>query len=400
MRINRPPVSAGIDILLAAPPAWKVKKIGLVTNHAAVTSQFHPFRIALLEAGFNLVKLFSPEHGLTICGADGQPMQDGQDTLTGLPVISLYGPRLAPAREDLEDLDLILFDIPDIGSRFYTYLWTMTYVMEACASCNKPFVVADRPNPLSGNFGLVEGPLLDELSCSSFIGRWRMPIRHSCTLGELAIYFSAIRKINAPPEVIPCKNWSRSMFYPDWSPSFVPTSPAIPDFESALLYPGLCLLEATNLSEGRGTSTPFRVAGAPWMQAEETARLFNKIVGNGRQESVYARPVDFTPTEGKYALQKCRGIMLHIRDHHAFHPVRTGWLLIRLIKDLHPGLFEWAAYPTQVNPSGKKHLDLLTGLPDAERLFESDPAGMFSEIKKYTSAGQWQDMIRPYLLYS
>jgi uncharacterized protein YbbC (DUF1343 family) len=360
------------------------------------------------------VKLFSPEHGLSAGGADGQPIQDGRDTLTGLPVVSLYGPRLTPSREDLENLDLVLFDIPDLGCRFYTYLWTMTYVMEACASYNKLFVLADRPNPLSGDFGLAEGPLLEELSCSSFIGRWSIPVRHSCTLGELAIYFSATGKINGSPEVIPCKNWNRPMFYPDWASSFVPTSPAIPGFESALLYPGLCLLEATNLSEGRGTSTPFRVAGAPWMQAEKTATLFNKLVAghagsresgkdamdNGDQESVYARPVSFTPAEGKYASQMCEGVMLHIRDLRVFHPVRIGWLLIRLIKDLHPGLFGWATYPTQVNPSGKKHLDLLTGLPDAERLFESDPADMLSEIKKHTSASQWQDMVRPYLLYS
>ncbi len=448
------PVLSGIDILLASPPAWKSKKIGLVTNHAAVTHTFRPARIALMEAGFNLVKLFSPEHGLDVSGADGQLIHDGYDPLTGLPVVSLYGPKLAPAREDLENLDLVLFDIPDVGSRCYTYLWTMTYVMEACASYNKLFILADRPNPLSGIPGLSEGPMLDEMSCSSFIGRWRLPVRHSCTLGELAIYFCDTRKIDCSLEVVPCVNWSRSMFYPDWSVSFVPTSPAIPAFESALLYPGLCFLEATNLSEGRSTSIPFRVAGAPWMQAEKTAELFNIMVAahagkggpdygaegsgtrsggtesigtggggiescaiggggaggseiggggagsSGNETAVVARVIDFTPAEGKYAAQKCKGVMLHVLNLQTFYPVRAGWLLLRLIKDLHPDLFEWAHYPTQVNPSGKKHLDLLTGLPNAEELFESNQTAKPAEIEKYTTPGEWQDMIRPYLIYS
>lgn len=423
-------IQFGIDILLENPPQWRNHRIGLVTNHAACTTNFIPSRKALLEAGFHIVKLFSPEHGLDTTGADGHEMQGGTDPLTGLPVISLYGRKLAPAKEDLSDIDLVLFDIPDVGCRFYTYLWTMTHVMEACASYDKPLIIADRPNPLSGRLDLAEGPLLDEAHCSSFIGRWKIPVRHSCTLGELAAYFCAeqlrvgrndgvycasLPLSDAAPQdggtgasltIIPCRNWRRPMFYPEWNTSFVPTSPAIPTFESALLFPGLGLLEATNISEGRGTATPFRMAGAPWMDEVRTAAIFNATLSNSAMPSgVTARPVVFTPTEGKFARQKCRGIMLHVSDPTVFRPVMTGWLLIRIIKGLHPDSFAWAPYPTFVNRAGARHLDLLTGLPDAESLFGtadlSKPVSTATgrEIQNYTGTGNWAESIAPYLLY-
>jgi len=372
----------GIDVLLGQQPHWKSKRIALVTNHAATTGRFVPSRIALLQQGFNIVKLFSPEHGLDTTGADGHAMGNSLDTLTQLPVISLYGDKLAPSREDLADIDLVLFDIPDVGSRFYTYLWTMSHVLEACAAFDLPFIIADRPNPLSGNLQLAEGPMLDETHCSSFIGRWSTPVRHSCTLGELARYFNSSRGINCRLEIIPCLNWNRKMFYADWNHSFVPLSPAIPTFESALLYPGLCFLEATNCSEGRGTATPFRTAGAPWLQANETARLFNNITRN----SVHARPVN-------------NGVMLHVSDPFNFLPVTTGWLLIRIIKELHPNDFKWATYPTHVNPTGKKHLDLLSGILNSEVLFDVDLFDFGDVLKKHIVLNDWALRIQPYLIY-
>ena len=169
-------IKFGVDILLQISPIWKNKRIGLVTNIAAVTNNNLPTREALLKNNFTISKLFSPEHGLDIVGADGHEIKDGIDELTGLPIISLYSNKLAPTKEDLEDIDIILFDIPDIGSRFYTYLWTMTYVMEACALHNKPLVILDRPNPIGGDINKAEGPMLDEINCPSFIGRWDIPV--------------------------------------------------------------------------------------------------------------------------------------------------------------------------------------------------------------------------------
>ena len=192
----------GIDILLKQNPSWKKKRIGLVTNHAATTNKLIPSRKALLDKGFNIIKLFSPEHGLDVKGADGAKMKDGIDTLTNLPVISLYNRKLAPGKKDLMDIDIILFDIPDIGCRCYTYLWTMTYVAEACAKHKKKLIILDRPNPVSGNLQLAEGPILDEKKCASFIGRWDIPLRHSCTLGELALYFNQSKNIHADIEII------------------------------------------------------------------------------------------------------------------------------------------------------------------------------------------------------
>jgi uncharacterized protein YbbC (DUF1343 family) len=391
-------IQYGIDVLLKQDPEWKRLKIGLVTNHAATTSSFVPSRVALLQHDFNIVQLFSPEHGLDTTGADGHAMGNATDPLTGLPVISLYGHKLAPAQTDLAGIDVMLFDIPDVGSRFYTYLWTLTHVMEACAAFNIPLIIADRPNPLSGNLSLAEGPVLDEANCSSFIGRWSIPLRHSCTLGELAGFFNETRSINCSLNVIACLHWRREQFFPDWSQSFVPLSPAITNFESALLYPGLCFLEATNISEGRGTATPFRIACTPWLQADKTAQLFNALVPTVAGK-VYARPIVFTPIEGKYATQKCNGIMLHVTDPSAFLPVAAGLLLIRIIKELHRAEFAWATYPTHVNPSGKKHLDLLSGIQHAEQLFDSPLAAFTNELKTYTTPGDWVVRVQSFLMY-
>ncbi len=397
-------VQYGIDRLIAASPPWKNQRIALVTNYAATTAHFQPSAPALIEHGFNLVRLFSPEHGLNNRGADGHAMQDGMDTRTGLPVISLYGDKLMPAAEDLADIDIVLFDIPDLGVRFYTFLWTLTHVMEACALYDKTLILLDRPNPLSGIPLLAEGPMLDESSCGSFIGRWDLPVRHSCSLGELAAYFNAIRGIHCRLELISCINWSRSQFYTDHHHSFVPTSPAITHFESALLYPALCFLEATNICEGRGTPIPFRMAGTPWMNPQKTADLFNDsftvfTLTGAKTASVYARPMDFTPAEGKYAGQVCRGIMLHVNIPAAFLAVSAGLLLVKLIKDIHPDHFGWAPYPTHVNTTGARHLDLLTGIRDSENLFELPLAGFILEIKNACSAGDWMKKIGPFLLY-
>lgn len=388
-------VQFGIDKLLAQAPSWKTQRIGLVTNNAALTSAFVPSRKALLAQQYNLVKLFSPEHGLDTTGPDGHFMRNGNDTLTGLPVVSLYGHKLMPDKEDLEDIDVLLLDLPDVGSRFYTYLWTLTYVLEASALFNKPLIVLDRPNPLSGNLLLAEGPLLDEETASSFIGRWQMPVRHSCTLGELALYFNAVKQIGCPLQVIPCEGWYRDLLHPDWSTSFVPASPAINCFEATLLYPGLCLLEATNISEGRGTAVPFRVAGTPWLRSGEITTLFNKNI----DDDVVAREVDFVPEAGRYTGQSCKGLMLHVTGPCNFRPVRAGLLLLKLIRDTHAGAFEWAPYKTHVNGTGENHLKLLTGKQDAGQMFELLLPDFMRGLNAFTNTGEWAAMVGPYLLY-
>lgn len=387
-------VGFGIDVLLSEQPFWKEQSIGMITNEAATTNVLIPSRQALLNAGFNIKKLFSPEHGLDIRGADGHPIKDGNDQLTGLPVLSLYGERLAPTAQHLADIDLLVFDVPDIGSRFYTYLWTLTHIIEAAATFNKKLIILDRPNPISGNFQLCEGPMLDEAN-SSFIGRWPMPIRHSCTLGELALYFNSVRNIGAAIEVIRCKNWQRTMFQPDWGVDFVATSPAIQSFQSMLLYPGLCLLEATNISEGRGTPFSFESAGSPWLQADVLADMLNNMSGG----EMAASSIQFTPAHSKFENELCHATSMVVDDRSCFNAVMNGMILIKLIKSLHPSQFSWATYPTSVNPSGKGHLDKLTGISNSEAIFDLPIPAFMAAVTKYTRCKEWEIAISPFLLY-
>ena len=357
-------IQFGIDNLLLQNPLWKKQRIALVNNHAATTNQLIPSRLALLNNGFNIVHLFSPEHGLDVKGADGSFIHDGIDALTQLPIISLYGSKLQPSAEDLQNIDIVLFDIPDIGCRYYTYLWTLTHVLEACAKHKKQMIVLDRPNPISGMIDLAEGPMLDEASCSSFIGRWTTPLRHSCTVGELALYFNTIKQVHANLEIIKCSNWNRNQFQPNWNIDFVPTSPAIKNFNAALLYPGLGLLEATNISEGRGTNQSFEIAGAPWLDASLVCSLFNQI-----QDDVLLTENQFTPTDSKFKNELCNGVQFKIKNTTNYQPVFTALLFIKLVKDAHPQYFQWKPYPTNVNPTGTQHLDKLLGIPNTEAMF-------------------------------
>jgi uncharacterized protein YbbC (DUF1343 family) len=386
----------GVDSILQEPPAWKTARIGLVTNQAATTATGIPSRKALLDAGFGIQKLFSPEHGLEVTGADGHRMKDGTDTLTGLPVISLYNTKLAPDAADLAGLDYVVFDVPDVGSRFYTYLWTMTHVMEACAKARIPLVILDRPNPISGNLLLAEGPMLEEAQ-SSFIGRWPIPIRHSCTLGELAYYFNKNRQINVNLLVVKCRDWKRTDFLSDWHLPFIPTSPAIRSYESMLLYPGLCLLEATNLSEGRGTMQSFTAVGAPWLRHEELAGEINRLFA----AEIRCETASFTPDNihVKFHEKRCKAIIFNVIDPESFKPVFFGTILIRLLRDMHPAQFRWQPYITMVNPTGKNHLDKLLGITGAEALMDLPMQNFIATITRLTSCREWAQEIGPYLLY-
>ena len=384
----------GIDQLLLSNPSWKHQRIALVTNEAATTYNGIASRKALQDIGFNLVKLFSPEHGLSAKGADGEAIHDGIDELTDLPIISLYGTKLAPTAIDLSNVDLIIFDIPDVGVRFYTYLWTLTYVMESCAINKKKLVVLDRPNPLSGNMQLAEGPFLDDLS-SSFIGRWSIPIRHSCTLGELARYFNATQHLQVDLEIIACSNWKRDFFEPDWKLPFVGTSPALQSYESILLYPALCFLEATNISEGRGTEEAFQIIGAPWLKHTAISMQLNNLLA----EEIYSEPIAFLPVEAKYVGEQCNGIRIKVKNYKEFKPVYMGLLLLKLLKEMHPNNFKWNNYKTNVNPLGEKHLDKLIGIANSEALFELPFPTFLKTITKLTSPSNWESTIDNFLLY-
>jgi len=387
-------ISFGIDEIIHQNPSWKTKRIGLVTSNAATTNNGALSRTALLQAGFNIVLLFSPEHGITATAPDGEAQQNSIDPITGLSVVSLYGPRCMPTTQDLENIEIVLFDIPDIGARFYTYLWTLTYVLEACALNKKECIVLDRPNPVSGNFDAAEGPFLEDTT-SSFIGRWNIPIKHSCTLGELALYFNGTKKLSANLTVIPVKNWDRDSFVSAWGTDFVATSPAIQNHNSMLLYPGLCLLEATNISEGRGSQYSFETAAAPWMQTNEITSFINQSFG----DEIKASGISFTPTSGKYANTLCKGIHFEVIDPAYYKPVFFCLLLLHIIRAKHPQHFLWEPYKTAVNPSGENHLDKLLGINNAQKLFDLTLPQFVATCTKITHTPNWQEQMIPYLLY-
>lgn len=380
-------IKTGIDILAARSPSSQ--RIGLVTNEAAQSSSGIRSRVHLLDAGFKVVTLFSPEHGLPATGIDGAWQQDTTDTVTGLPVISLYGDRLAPAAQDLTGIDLVVFDVPDVGCRFYTYLWTLTYVMEACAASGKGLLVLDRPNPIGADLSMAEGPLLDEKHCSSFIGRWPVPVRHSCTLGELARYFAATRLPDLQLEVVPVENWDRRQGAQAAGWHFRSTSPAIHNEETALLYPGTGLLEGITVSEGRGTDKPFRQFGAPWIQAGVLRDAFKLLSLPG----IEAAAVGFTPTEGFYCNKHCEGLVLSVVDKAVFRPVLTGIALLQLLLRTYPAQVKERLYPTVANPSGALHLDKLLGIPNA---FNHLQSGLPVDTQ---IAGSWEKEITKHLLY-
>ena len=368
----------------------------MVTNDAArlAADANRLSRVALLDAGVPIVRLFSPEHGLSAAGDDGAPAPDGTDPRTGLPVVSLYGERLAPTRASLADLDLVLFDIPDVGARFYTYLWTLSHVMESCAQAGTPLVVLDRPNPLGGDLDAAEGPMLDEEHCASFVGRWAIPIRHSLTFGELARYWQRTRIRGLALHVVACDGWRRRHRWPSLSLPWVRTSPAMVSFDSALLYPGTCLFEGTTLGVGRGTNAPFRRIVAPWLRPEVVAaEVHDPTVRLSRGHVV--------PDQPPYAGVPCASLEIEVLDEGRVRPVALALSLLAAIMRTHRARFAWAPYPTAANPSGADHFARLAGPRDIAPFLEAlGGAPSPSEIARWTDVGRWPDAVREMLLYA
>lgn len=371
----------GIDQLLFQDPSWKHERLGMLTNDAAKTWDGVSSRKALKEKGFNIVTLFSPEHGIDTNGKDGALMMDHIDPITQLPIISLYGNKFAPEANDLEDIDTLLFDVPDAGTRFYTFLWSMSYFIEAAAKFNKKIVILDRPNPLSGNFDLVEGPMLD-LEVSSFIGRFSIPVKHQSTFGELALYFNEKNNWHADLEILQCTGWKRGYTFFDWGLPWVKTSPAIQNFESCLLYPGLCFFEATNVSIGRDTKYSFEWIGAPWLKVDTLTAIVNQVLGDD---------LKFEPLNN--------AIRLKVKEPNNYKAVMNGLILLKLIKDIHPNEFKWAPYPTEHNKSGDNHLSKLLGIPNAEQLFELSLKDWLQQMSKLLRVNNWHQAMEPFLLY-
>lgn len=336
------PVLSGLDRLERdgfAPLAGK--RIGLVTNHTALTRDGrHIADVLAAEKKFQLVALFGPEHGVRGQLEAGAQLDHERDPRTGVPVHSLYGATNKPTPEMLAGIDLLIFDIQDVGARFYTYISTLFYCQEAAAELGIPFMVLDRPNPIGGE--IIEGPIL-ELAHRSFVGIHELPIRHGMTIGELARLFNGegwlAGGVRADLSVIPLENWRREMPYDATGLPWIKPSPNMTSPQTAVLYPGTCLVEATNLSEGRGTSAPFEQIGAPWL---DHAALCEKL----RAAAIAGLAVDtvsFTPvaipgvaTGNKHQGRQCRGVALRVTEPRTFQAVEAGLQLLRAVQVLHP----------------------------------------------------------------
>jgi uncharacterized protein YbbC (DUF1343 family) len=294
---------------------------------------------------------------------------------------------MSPSETDMQDIDMLLFDIPDIGCRFYTYLWTMSYVMEACAAYNKPFMLLDRPNPIGALLDMAEGPMMDEKACSSFIGRWNIPLKHSCTLGELALYFAATRFPSLQIEVLRVNNYHRHQTaIHDFT--FIPTSPAIQHIHTALLYPGTGLLEGIQVNEGRGSNKPFEQFGAPWIREEELCKVLSD-----RIKHAVVTPVQYVPVSGQYANELCKGVSLSIIHPAKFKAVSTGIAILQTLIQLFPKETKERLYITNANPGGNKHLDKLLGFENALVYLKKE------HLLEIDVSESWQQIIQPYLLY-
>ena len=342
------------------------KRVGVVTNHSAILPNNVHLVDSLIALRIDVTVLFSPEHGIRGEISDGSKIVSSTDDKTGIPIFSLYGSTKKPTKEMLNNIDIILFDIQDIGARFYTYISTLYYILQSAAENNLPVVVLDRPNPVNGL--RVGGPVLD-LNYSSFIGIAPIPVMHGLTIGELAELFVNENFITtgSKPEltVIKMKGWKRNYYWDDMDREWIPTSPNIPKFETSLIYPGTCFIEGTNVSEGRGTDDPFLTIGAPFINSAELIDRLTSLQIAG----IEFFPSSFTPvnlkekaTHPKYEGINCDGVKFMITDKKKFNAVEFGVYLIYSLIKLYPDNFKFREnYFDKLAGTDKLRKDLLAG---------------------------------------
>ncbi|MCL5282699.1 MAG: DUF1343 domain-containing protein [Planctomycetes bacterium] len=342
-------VRTGLDNIGAHTDLFKGKRLGIIANHTSYNSE-GKYIVDVFRAmeGVRVVALFSPEHGLRGLEEAGAKVENETDPVTGLPVYSLFGKISKPTPQMLADVDVLVFDIQDVGARFYTYLYTMSLAMEAATENHKRFVVLDRPDPINGV--QLEGPVL-EPKFATFVGLYPIPVRYGLTVGELAKMINGegwlAKGVKADLTVVPLTGWQRGMWFDETGLRFIKPSPNMPDVVTEALYPGLCLLEGTNLSEGRGTPKPFRQFGAPWIDSDTLAAKLNALnLGGVRFAAVF-----FTPTSSKFQNQQCHGVEIVLTDRTRLEPFWCGVLIVNELRQMYPTNFKWI----------EKHFDRLCG---------------------------------------
>ncbi len=391
--MNSTNVQTGISEFLAgARPELRSARLGLIAHPASVTPDLTASADALIAAGYHVRALFGPQHGMR--GEKQDNMIESEpyvDPRLGIPVHSLYGDVRKPTAEMLEGIDVLLFDLQDVGVRVYTFVWTMTLAMEACRDAGVKFVVLDRPNPIGGLHR--EGPVLRP-GFESFVGLYPIPLRHGLTAGEIAVLVNEEYGVGCELDIVPCSGWPRASWFDETDLPYVLPSPNLPTLDSCSVYPGMVLVESTNLSEGRGTTRPFEIFGAPYLDPYDLVEMLREL----RMPGVAFRPCFFEPTFQKHAGEICGGAQIHVLDRASFRPVETAVSMLCTVKKLAPAAFDWLPPPYEY----ERHtlpIDILwgsdtlrTAVEDGERSDE-----LVSEARKEVSA--FELLVEPYLLY-
>jgi len=375
-------MQTGLERLLADPRRWLgAARVGLVANPTTVDRRFrHAIDLLAAHPDVNLALLFGPEHGIRGAAQDMIHVGDAHDPVTHLPEVSLYGPTfdsLTPRPEDMARVDVLVFDIQDVGARYYTYAATMALCMKAAAAAGVKVVVLDRPNPIGGL--QVEGGGL-EPGLENFCALYPVPQRHAMTVGELARLYNTSFGIGCELDVVTCDGWKRAQYWEETGLPWVMPSPNMPTVETAVVYPGLCLLEATNLSEGRGTTRPFELFGAPFVDGRVLAA---ELAGYGLEGAIL-RPCSIEPTFHKHAKKSCGALQIHVTDRARFDSYRTGLAVLAACRRLWPEDFAWRTEMYEFRDDVPA-IDLLTGHPSVRQAI--DAGRSFDEIVALADEG-------------
>ena len=386
-------VLSGLDVLVSRLPSLlRGRTVGLLGHQASVTRDLtHAARAIGAIRDVKLSRLFAPEHGLTGAAQDHARIAHERDALTGLPVVSLYGKRLAPEPRALDGLDALVVDLQDVGARYYTFVWTMALAMRAAARVGLPVFVLDRPNPLGGE--KLEGNMPDP-RFASFVGLYPVPTRHGMTIGELAGYLNDTHGLGCDLTVVPMLGWKRDMLWEDTGLPWVAPSPNMPTPDTARVYPGGCLVEGTNLSEGRGTTRPFEWIGAPFLDGARLAQALTRR----RLPGARFRAIGFEPAFHKWKGERCGGVQIHVTDADRFRPVATYLAIIAEARRQAPRRFRWRQPPYEFERR-KLPIDLLGGGPSMRRAIERGAPQARLEASWCRDLARFARARRPYLLY-
>jgi uncharacterized protein YbbC (DUF1343 family) len=387
-------VQLGIDNLLVTQPAWlKTARIGLLANQASVDGSLRRSRDRLLEAGARITALFAPQHGYF--GEQQANMIESDDFIDqrlGIPVFSLYGQTRKPTKHMLSYIDVLLVDLQDVGTRVYTFGTTLALCMEAARTHDVLVAVLDRPNPIGGQY--CEGNLLD-LELRSFVGHFPIPMRHGLTIAEMARLYNEAFDIGAPLQVFTLHGWTRDMLYRQTDLYWVPPSPNLPTPESTLVYPGQVILEGTNLSEGRGTTTPFELWGAPYLKPEALL----EFLADKELAGLVLRAARFTPSFDKWQGESCAGFQIHLSDPETYRPYTTSLTLLQAVVTVHGEEFQWISPPYEYE-FNHLPIEIILGSTDLHTQLEAGVTIEELERSWEPQLKEFRQLRGPYLLYS